>query len=181
MIHSVHLLDLNTERAAQFKGRILQLKSELSVHIQNDFKTLLHQSPVIAFGTTAVKPFVSSVEGHLPHTVLLHTSLRDLTPEIILSADNVVDDIEQICSNNTSVHLAETAIGNRNFIRTTIGDICNGDAKPYQSERDLHIFNPFGLGILDMALAHFVEKEARKQQIGTIIDDFLPKAWTERE
>jgi 2,3-diaminopropionate biosynthesis protein SbnB len=177
MIQSVHLLDLSKERAALFKNKTLKLNSGLDVQFQDNFKSLLQKSPVIAFGTTAVEPFINSVEGHLPDAVLLHTSLRDLTTEVILSADNVVDDIEQICSNDTSVHLAEKAVNNRNFISASIGDILNGKAAPYRADQSLHIFNPFGLGVLDMAVAHWVEEKARKQQIGQIINNFLPEAW----
>ena len=150
------------------------------MHIHDSFDAVLKQSPVIAFGTTAVHPFISSLEGHLDGAVILHTSLRDLTEEVILQADNVVDDIDQVCSNNTSLHLAEKQVGNRDFIRTAIGDIFNGEADGYDSNSNLHIFSPFGLGILDMAFANWVEQKARTKGIGTQIDQFLPASWLER-
>ncbi len=178
MIRSVYLLDLSKERAAYFKKRALELNPDLSIYIKEEIQSLLAVAPVIAFGTTAVKPFLDSVEGHLPNAVLLHTSLRDLTAKVILSADNVADDIDQLCSNETSIHIAERECNNRNFIRTTLGDILNGNAAPYDSESNLHIFNPFGLGILDMAVANWIEKKARKEQLGMAIENFVPKAWT---
>jgi len=179
-ISAVHLLDLSKERAEQFKAKVLTLKSDVTVHIEGDFKALLANAPIIAFGTTAVKPFVSNVEGHLPDAVILHTSLRDLTEDVILPADNVVDDIDQVCSNNTSLHLAEQQSGSRDFIRTSIGDIFNGDAAPFNPDKKLHIYSPFGLGILDMALAHLLQKLAVEQGAGTQIGGFLPAPWTER-
>ena len=54
---------------------------------------------------------------------MLHVSLRAFTAELILQADNVVDDVDKVCSNNTSVHLAEQHVGHRDFISTTIGDL----------------------------------------------------------
>lgn len=179
-IEEVYLLDLSKERAEQFKAKALTLKSNLSVHIGGSFKDLLDNAPIIAFGTTAIKPFINNVEGHLPHAVLLHTSLRDITEEVIGTADNVVDDIDQVCSNKTSLHLMEMKAGNRDFIRTTIGDIFNGDASPYNADKNLHIFSPFGLGILDMALAHLASKLASEQGVGTKIGGFLPAPWTDR-
>ena len=180
MIETLHLFDLSVERAEQFKKKTHELKDNLKVQIHSKFATMLPVAPIIAFGTTAVKPHIYSMEGHLPHAVILHTALRDLAPSIILHADNVADDIEQVCSNNTSVHLAEQEFGHRDFIRTTIGDICNGDAKPYHEAKNLHIFNPFGLGILDLAVAQVIEERAHEKQVGMQFDDFLPNVWTER-
>ena len=177
----LHLFDLSTERAQQFKNKALRLKSNLNVQIESSFDALLKNAPVISFGTTAVHPFIDSLDGHLPHAVILHISLRDLKPGVILGADNVVDDIEQVCSNKTSLHLAEMQAGNRNFIRSAIGDIFNGHAAPYSQENKLHIFSPFGLGILDMALAHYVDQQARVQGVGTLIENFLPNAWMDRD
>ncbi|MEH0532673.1 hypothetical protein QBA75_39140 [Streptomyces stelliscabiei] len=36
------------------------------------------------------------------------------------------------------------------------------------------VFSPFGLGILDLALAHWVKHQAQEFGIGTSVDDFLP-------
>ncbi len=179
-IETLHLLDLSEERAKQFKNKALELKEGLEVKIQNDLQSLLATCKVIAYGTTAVKPFTDSVEGHLPGAVILHTSLRDLTENVIVGADNVVDDIGQVCSNRTSLHLSEMKMGNRDFIRTTIGDILNGDAAPFDSGNDLHIFSPFGLGILDLAVGYLVKKLATAQNAGMVIEGFLPKPWLER-
>jgi ornithine cyclodeaminase len=180
-VEDLHLLDLSEERANQFKNKALQLKSSLEVHIQHDLQALLSTCKVIAYGTTAVKPFTDSVEGHLPDLVILHTSLRDLTENVIRLADNVVDDIDQVCSNKTSLHLTEIEEGNRDFIRTTIGDILNGDAEKYDSNNDLHIFSPFGLGILDLAVGYLVNALAIEQGVGMTIEGFLPKPWMERD
>ncbi len=181
-ISDIHLLDLSPERAEQFKAKALGLKDNLNVHVQNDFAALLANAPIISFGTTAIKPFVTSLKGHLPNAVILHVSLRDIVPAVILNgADNVVDDIDQVCSNKTSLHLAEMEAGNRDFIRTAIGDIFNGDAAEYDETKPVGIFSPFGLGILDMALAYLVDQLARENQVGTNIGGFLPAPWTERD
>ena len=58
--------------------------------------------------------------------VILHISFRDLLPEVILQTDNVVDDIEQVCSNNTSLHLTKKQVGDQNFIRCTLGQFSMG-------------------------------------------------------
>jgi hypothetical protein len=42
------------------------------------------------------------------------------------------------------------------------------------------MFSPFGLGILDLAVAHLACRLADRQNAGTVIGDFLPTTWTAR-
>lgn len=174
------LHDLNPDRAKQFAEKAKSLKPGLAVKIASNFQDLLSSSTIISLATTAIHPFITSLDGHQPGTCILHISLRDIVPALILEADNVVDDIEQVCSNSTSLHLAEQQVNNRNFIRTTIGDIYNGDAAGKNEDKSLHIFSPFGLGILDMAVGNVVQQLASEQGVGMRINNFLPRPWTER-
>lgn len=179
-IQTLLLCDLNPESAAQFAQKAQALKPNLKVQLVEHFHRLLPQTQLVSIATTAVHPFIDSIEGYIPGTVFLHISLRDFTPKVILKADNIVDDIDQVCSNQTSLHLAEQQTGNRQFIRSTIGDILNGQHSTLNTSKDVHIFSPFGLGILDMALGHLVQKLALENQIGMKIQNFLPKSWLDR-
>ncbi|RLC03950.1 MAG: 2,3-diaminopropionate biosynthesis protein SbnB, partial [Deltaproteobacteria bacterium] len=86
--------------------------------------------------------------------------------------------IDHVCRAQTSVHLAEQQIGNRNFIRCTLGDIFNGA----QSKQDgkVAVFSPFGMGVLDLALGELVCKLATEKNCGTVIDSFFPVPWIQR-
>ena len=57
---------------------------------------------------------------------MLHVSLRDLAPEIMLASANVVDDVEHCLRANTSVHLAEQREGQRKFLDGTLYDVLAG-------------------------------------------------------
>lgn len=179
-LNSLLIYDLSPERATQFADKALELEPDLKVQKVKDFQQLLRQAPLISLATTAVRPFIANLKEHKPGAVLLHISLRDIAATALLKADNIVDDVEQVCSNQTSLHLAEQQVGHRDFIRTTIGGIFNGQAPGHASDKDLHIFHPFGLGILDLAMAHLVQKLAREQQRGLQIDGFFPRPWLER-
>ncbi len=109
---------------------------------------------------------------------MLHVSLRDVTVEGVLDAVNVVDDPDHVCRAATSVHLAETRVGSRSFIGATLGELLR-DAEP--GPRDparTTLFSPFGLGVLDLALAGLVVREARAAGVGHEIAGFLPEPRT---
>ena len=127
--------------------------------------------------TNAARPHIHDLSKCPPGATILHVSLRDLDPEIILSCDNVLDDIDHVCRAQTSVHLAEQMAGNRNFLRCTLGEILNGTAPPRRDADGLTVFSPFGLGILDLAVSSLVCELAEQQKVGTVIESFLPDAW----
>ncbi|MGA8806775.1 MAG: 2,3-diaminopropionate biosynthesis protein SbnB, partial [Thermoanaerobaculia bacterium] len=105
---------------------------------------------VVSVATNATVPHIASLPAR--SFVVLHISLRDLAPEIIAGAYNVVDDVEHVCSARTSVHLASEMTGHRNFIRGTVPDLLNGT---FRYERPAHIptiVSPFGMAILDLAV-----------------------------
>src|SRR5260370_19032197 len=89
----------------------------------------------------------ATIFGHNP--LALHISLRDLTPEILLRSQNVVDDVEHVMKANTSPHLAEQQTGNRSFVTGTLADVMAG-RRSVDRRRPI-IFSPFGMGILDVA------------------------------
>lgn len=180
-IETLLIYDLSQERAEQFKHKCQQLSEKLEIAVVKEPNDIFGNASVIALATTASKPHIFDIAKIHPDSIILHTSLRDFSPEIILSADNVVDDIDHVSRAQTSIHLAEQKTGNRNFIRCTLGDVLNGIVPPRQDNKKITIFSPFGLGILDIALGHLAYKLAREQNQGTSIPSFLPTSWLERE
>ena len=91
---------------------------------------------------------------------------------VILSGQNIVDDVEHVLKANTSVHLAEQETGGRSFIDGTVSDVITGHVKPDMTRP--RIFSPFGLGLLDLAVARFVLDRAKQAGQTTRVDDFMP-------
>jgi N-[(2S)-2-amino-2-carboxyethyl]-L-glutamate dehydrogenase len=82
-----------------------------------------------------------------------------------------------VCRAQTSVHLAEQLVGNREFIRCALADILNGKASAREGAERTVVFSPFGLGVLDLAISKFVQDLGLKHGKGTIIQSFLPTSW----
>ena len=85
---------------------------------------------------------------------MLHISLRDLAPEIVLASANVVDDVEHCLKADTSPHLAEQRTGARDFLHGTLDDVIAGRVT-LPADRPV-VFSPFGLGVLDLAVGKYV-------------------------
>jgi 2,3-diaminopropionate biosynthesis protein SbnB len=167
------LFDLDRERAGSFAGRLREMLGGLSVDVVDNPSELFRTCPVVAFATTAVKPHVSDLSDCLPGATILHTSLRDLTADVILAADNVVDDADHVSRASTSIHLAEQQTGNRDFIRCTIADLVTGEAPAKKSEDQITVVSPIGLGVLDLAVGQLARDRALESGKGTIIEGFL--------
>jgi ornithine cyclodeaminase len=110
---------------------------------------------------------------------VLHISLRDLSPEAILAADNVVDDLDHVVREGTSLHLAEQRVGHRGFVRATLAEVLTGAKTPRRSIAEPLVFSPFGLGILDLAVGQFAIERAHQAGLGRIIEGFTAPPWNE--
>lgn len=171
------LFDLNAHNADQFKKRCNEAFEDIEIAIAPDIETVFRDCSLISFATTAGVPYVRDLSSCTAGTIILHVSLRDLAPEVILSCDNIVDDADHVSRAQTSIHLTEQLVGNRDFIRCPLSDILAGRSAHRKSEQDITIFSPFGLGVLDIAVGKFTAELARQNDIGTIITSFLPEPW----
>src|SRR5262249_24096692 len=136
------LHDLDAARAEQFKTRLRHIFGEVEVEIARDVKTILRRSSLISLATTATTPHISDISDTSPGSTILHVSLRDLTAQVILTCDNVVDDVDHVCRAQTSVHLAEQLTGARDFIRCALADILMGKVAPRRDPESVTVFSP---------------------------------------
>jgi ornithine cyclodeaminase len=172
------LFDLDAARADRFKEACHKLSADISVRTVKGVSAALVDATLVSLATTAVQPHIKDLSVCASNSALLHISLRDLAPETLLSTDNVVDDVDHVCRAQTSLHLAEQLVGNRDFIRCTLADITSGRAAPRKDDDGIVVFSPFGLGILDIAVGQLVYELAQERRQGTIIQSFLPDPWS---
>ena len=176
-IARVLVFDVDASRARHFKENCAELAASWSVSVVTESRQVFDSANLVSLATTAVHPHIFDLSMCPPGSTILHVSLRDLSPEVILSADNVVDDKDHVCRAQTSVHLAEQMTGNRDFIRCTLADIANGTAGPKANPDDVTIFSPFGLGVLDLAVGKLATDFAAEHRLGTLIESFLPPSY----
>jgi 2,3-diaminopropionate biosynthesis protein SbnB len=176
-VESFVVFDKDEARAKQFAKK--KIFDGIGVEIAKDTKAVLRNCSLISIATTALTPHISELRECPQGSVILHISLRDLSADVILSCDNIVDDIDHVCRAQTSVHLAEQRVGHRKFIRCTLADILSGRAPARNGSETFSVFSPFGLGVLDLAISKLVRDLALQQGMETVIGSFLPNSWAE--
>ena len=116
---------------------------------------LIRSSDLVVFATVAGEPHVRDLSWFDHNPLVLHVSLRDLAPEILLASTNIVDDVEHCLKADTSPHLAEQLTGNRDFLAGTLDDVLDRTGRRCPPDRPV-VFSPFGLGVLDLAVGKYV-------------------------
>jgi ornithine cyclodeaminase len=163
--------DLSADSTAGFLGYLKSSGADRRLTVHESAEQLIRSSDMVVFATIAGEPHVKDLSWFKHNPLVLHVSLRDLAPEIILASTNFVDDVEHCLKANTSPHLAEQLTGNRGFLQGTLGDLMAGRA-PAPADRPL-IFSPFGLGVLDLAVGKYVYDEVARAGDLHVIDDFF--------
>ncbi|MBO1413066.1 2,3-diaminopropionate biosynthesis protein SbnB [Streptomyces sp. FH025] len=174
-LRSAVLYDLSPERAAAFAERAAEVAPGLSVTVADSAAEALAGRPLVSIATTAAKPHMD-LRLCDPGTVVLHVSLRDIVPEAIVAHHNVVDDTDHVCREQTSLHLTEQLVGDRAFVDAEIGALVRGAAEFRRDPEKVIVFSPFGLGVLDLALARLVRSTAVRERRGLTAEGFLPTA-----
>jgi ornithine cyclodeaminase len=161
-IKNIHLHDTVLSNGQRFKNRLTG-KFLGSISVAEDVSDVLQNSDLLIFATTAPRPYIHQLPKP---TKVLNISLRDLSPQIVLQSNNIVDDIDHCLRANTSVHLAEQEIGSRDFSVLNIYDcIDKGMPESWSRNQDQStIFSPFGLGVLDIAVGTYIYGEASRQR-----------------
>jgi ornithine cyclodeaminase len=163
--------DLSADSAAGFRGHLERSGAGARITVHDSAEQLIRSSDLIVFATVAGAPHVSDLSWFDHHPLVLHVSLRDLAPEILLASTNFVDDIDHCLKADTSPHLAEQLTGNRDFLAGTLDDVLAGRVSA-PADRTV-VFSPFGLGVLDLAVGQYVYDEVVRSGELTVVDDFF--------
>ena len=167
----IGVYDSSADSAAGFRDHLQRFGVGGRVIVYDGAEEVIRDSDLVVFATVAARPHVHEVSWFAHHPVVLHISLRDLAPEILLGATNIVDDVEHCLKADTSPHLAEQLSGNRNFLHGTLNDVMAGRVA-IPADRPV-VFSPFGLGVLDLAVGKFVYDEILRAGELHLVEDFF--------
>lgn len=168
------LFDTDRGNAERFAGVLAADGPAAPVTVVDDVAAAFSGADLVVVATVAATPHLADPALLSDAPVVLHISLRDLAPELILSAVNVTDDIDHAVRERTSLHLAEQEVGNRDFVHGTIADVVRGDIA--RESGRAAIFSPFGLGVLDVAVGGWVHDEVSARGGGVLVPEFFAAA-----
>jgi 2,3-diaminopropionate biosynthesis protein SbnB len=168
------VFDLDPARAEMFAAGLLESRPDLEIALAPNLDELLADCQLVSFATTAITPYVDNLETCPAGATILHVSLRDLKVGAILANHNIVDDLDHVNRAATSIHLASATEGHTDFVHGSLGDILIGKLSLPERDKRKLVFSPFGLGILDLAVADLVEKIVMENGDGTRVRSFLP-------
>ena len=163
--------DLSAASAAGFREYLESSGTADRITVHDNAEQLLRSSDLVIFATVAGQPHVSDPSWFRHSPVVLHVSLRDLAPEILLASTNIVDDVEHCLKADTSPHLAEQLTGSRDFLAGTLDDVMAGRVT-VPPDRTA-VFSPFGLGVLDLAVGMYVYDQVVRAGELHVIDGFF--------
>ncbi|MEE2042408.1 2,3-diaminopropionate biosynthesis protein SbnB [Nocardiopsis tropica] len=163
--------DLSEDYARGFADHVEQTSPGSSVRVHGSARDLVSSYDMVVFATTAASPHVTDPSWFSHNPLVLHVSLRDLSPEVVLASTNVVDDVEHVLKADTSVHLAEQRTGRRDFVHATLPEVISGRFRP-ESGRPV-VVSAFGLGVLDLVVGDYVHRRAAEDGGATTVEDFF--------
>jgi 2,3-diaminopropionate biosynthesis protein SbnB len=163
--------DLAPDSVAGFRGYLERSGEAGRITAHDSAEHLLRASDLVVFATNTAQPHVADLSWFEHNPLVLHMSLRDLAPQIVLASVNIVDDVEHCLTADTSLHLAERLAGNRDFLHGTLDDVMDGRVS-LPVDRPL-VFSPFGLGVLDVVLGKHVYDEVARSGELHVVDDFF--------
>ncbi|MFE0171843.1 2,3-diaminopropionate biosynthesis protein SbnB [Streptomyces sp. NPDC059002] len=167
----IGVYDLSAEHAASFRSYLAEHTPGARITVHESAEDLVRSADLVVLATVASEPYLTEPGWFDHHPVVLNISLRDLAPEVLLSAVNFVDDIEHCLKANTSPHLAEQLTGSREFIEGTLYDVLVGEAR-VPADRTV-VFSPFGLGVLDLAVGKYVYDQVLERGELDVVDGFF--------
>ncbi|MFF4053777.1 2,3-diaminopropionate biosynthesis protein SbnB [Streptomyces chartreusis] len=169
-IDAFRLFDLDPAAAGRFAA-VLAKDTEAELVAVDNVEEAFTDCDLVVLSTVAGEPHLHDPRLLAHHPVVLHLSLRDLAPEMILAAQNFTDDVDHAVRERTSLHLTEQRTGNRDFIDGTLADLLRErlDRDPTRPA----IFSPFGLGVLDLAVGKWVYDRVISAGGGHRVSDFF--------
>jgi len=163
--------DLSPGHADAFAEYLHGVDPEPRITVYPTPQELVRAADLIVFATVAGSPHVMDPRWFAHHPLVLHVSLRDLAPAVILDAVNIVDDVDHCLRAGTSLDLTARQAGHREFVAGTLYDVLIGQTR-VPANRTV-VFSPFGLGVLDVALGRYVYDTAREKDWLSVVDDFF--------
>jgi ornithine cyclodeaminase len=180
-IKEIVIYDLDRCRAEQLRAQVRPYveSAGVSLSVAESAEAAVRGSQVIVTATTTTRGYIPWAWLE-PGCLVLHVSLDDLLPEVVLQADKVFVDDWSLTKSDTRrlcgrLYRSGGLVGpvdavpndfSGRRVDAELGAVIVGAHPGREHDKEVIVVNPFGLGIEDLALASGVYEVAKKEGIG---------------
>jgi ornithine cyclodeaminase len=182
----VSLFDLREERALALQGEFAERLAERGIwlRVAASAQEAIRDADLIVTVTTTTTGYIAH-DWLRPGALLVHVSLDDVLPEVVLEAGKViVDDWKLIRDDDRRLlgrmyrqglilgphQWAGAGNGTAKRVHAELGEILVGREPGRASSREIILVNPFGLSIEDLAVAKRVYERAHSLGLGVWLE-----------
>lgn len=160
-------------------ARARSLAARRRAEVADDPRAAVDGAGLVVCTTTTTTGYLA-LDWLAPGTLVAHVSLDDVLSEVVTGADLVVvDDWDLVAADDrrllgrmlrqgTLAPPGETRAGART-VDTTLAEVVAGTHPGRARPDDVVLSNPFGMGVLDVALAAAVHDAALARDLGTVL------------
>lgn len=176
-LRRVALHDADPAAAAALAGRVRRHRPGIEVAVLPDARAAMRDADLVVTATTADDGYLPP-DWIMPGAAVVNVSLADLTADALLQAGRLyVDDVELVEQNprrplgrlmQQGLVTAPGSTGSGRPIDATIGALAAGAALAAPLPPTSYtVINPFGMGVLDVALLDAIRRAATGLDLGT--------------
>lgn len=180
----VYLYDIQRKRASQLSDWSAARWPHLAITVTDSALDCAQSAQVVMTLTVSDKPY-AKLSWFLPGSFIAHVSLDDLEADVFSGAEAVfVDDVGLVRDNPRRIlgslmregkitAPGETAPADgARPLDGTLGDVVLGRTPATRPSRGVVVSNPFGMAVLDVAMAAAVSRVAADAGLGHRVDLF---------
>ncbi|EME52517.1 ornithine cyclodeaminase family protein [Amycolatopsis decaplanina] len=174
----ITLCDVRRPVAENLAGELASRHPGISFSVAATPVEAMDEAETTLFLTTVAEGYVQP-DWVRPGSLLVNVSLGDLTDEVLVNASALfVDDVQLIVENPrrplgrlvNEGRIAAKEQEGQPSITATIGELLAGETIAQRPDTGYVVVNPFGLGILDVALFGAVLRQANSADIGQALE-----------
>ncbi|MDK9857369.1 2,3-diaminopropionate biosynthesis protein SbnB [Staphylococcus equorum] len=169
-IKQVYLFDQFEKASANFIEKWAEARPDIHFVQATTAKEAVENGEVVITCTVTDKPYIE-YDWIQKGTFISNISIMDIKKDVFTQADKVlVDDWSQANREKKTINqLVLEGRFSREALHAELGELLTGAKPGRENDDEIILLNPMGMAIEDISSAYYIYKEAKQQQIGTIL------------
>lgn len=169
-IKQVYVFDQFEKASANFIEKWAEARPDIHFVQATTAKEAVENGEVVITCTVTDKPYIE-YDWIQKGTFISNISIMDIKKEVFTQADKVlVDDWSQANREKKTINqLVLEGRFSREALHAELGELLTGAKPGRENDDEIILLNPMGMAIEDISSAYYIYKEAKQQQIGTIL------------